>query len=120
MQKRSRKHKLLFDANMPNRKYFPTLNERFDVKHIQEDLSKYNIPDPEVYQLAISLNRILVTQNVKHFRTLAGKKQDFGIIGIDSNLPPSQIDKKLTAFLVRHTQQSLTGKFINLSGETEI
>jgi hypothetical protein len=105
---------------MPNRKYFPTLNERFDVKHIQEDFNKYNVPDPDVYRLAVSLNRILITQNVKHFRILAGTQADCGIIGIDSNLPPAQIDKKLTAFLVRHTQRSLAGKFVSLTGETEI
>jgi hypothetical protein len=90
------------------------------VKHIQEDFNKYNVPDPDVYRLAVSLNRILITQNVKHFRILAGTQADCGIIGIDSNLPPAQIDKKLTAFLVRHTQRSLAGKFVSLTGETEI
>lgn len=120
MQKSPRKHKLLFDANMPHRKYFPTLNERFDVKHLQEDFHIYGIPDTEVYRLAVSQNRIIVTQNSKDFRGLAGTRQDCGIIGIDSNLPPAQNDKKLTAFLIKHTTKSLAGNFIPFSGETEV
>lgn len=120
MQKPPRKHKLLFDANMPHRKYFPTLNERFDVKHLQEDFHIYGIPDTQVYQLAVSKDRIIVTQNSKDFRTFAGTRQDRGIIGIDSNLPPAQTDKKLTAFLINHSAKSLAGKFVTFSGETKI
>ena len=119
MPKHPRKHKLLFDANMSARKYFPKLNKRFDIKHIQMDLNKYGISDPEVYKIAVSLNRVLITQNVKHFRPLAGSLSDCGIIGIDSNLPASQIDKKLIAFFVKHTPQSLAKKFFSITGETK-
>src|SRR5690348_5531138 len=95
------KHKLLFDENMPNRIFFPHLNSRFDVKHIRDDFQQGGLDDPKVYDVAVAHQRILVTYNVKHFRPLAGRKHDVGIIGISANLPLSQVDTKLTALLTR-------------------
>ena len=52
------KHKLLLDENMSFRTAFPSLNSKFDVKHIEDDLKQGGLPDPDVYQLAVKLNRI--------------------------------------------------------------
>lgn len=114
------KHRLLLDENMPHRSEFPILNSKFDVKHIEDDLGKGGLADPDVYQLAVDQNRILVTFNSKHFRTRAGTKADAGIIGISANLPPSQADTKLTALLTRSTPNALQGKFTPLTWETEV
>jgi Domain of unknown function (DUF5615) len=81
------KHKLLLDENMPLRSDFTNLNGKFDVTYIEDDLKKDGLDDPDVYQLAVDQKRILVTFNSKHFRTLAGKKNDAGIIGVSANLP---------------------------------
>src|SRR5687767_4890465 len=97
MPKRFYKHKLLLDENMPHRTAFPHLNSLFDVKHVADDFKHSGLDDPAVYQLAIDQKRILVTYNIKHFRTLAGSRGDAGIIGVSANLPPSQVDTKLTA-----------------------
>ncbi len=42
------KHKLLFDEGFPPRWLFPRVNERFDVKHIKDDLRKIGLPDTQV------------------------------------------------------------------------
>jgi hypothetical protein len=113
------KHKLLLDENMPHRTEFPSLNSKFDVKHIEDDLGKGGLADPDVYQLAVDQKRVLVTFNSKHFRKLAGSKEDAGIIGVSANMPSTQTDTKLTALLMRSTPNALHGKFTPLTGETE-
>jgi predicted nuclease of predicted toxin-antitoxin system len=114
------KHKVLFDENLPNRLTFPRLNEAFDVKHLRDDFKQAGMDDPDVYELAVSQQRILVTYNSKHFRSLAGRKQDAGIIGISASLSPAQVDTKLTALLRKSTPHAFAGKFTALTGETDI
>jgi hypothetical protein len=53
MPKRSYKHTLLLDENMPHRTAFLVLNSQFDVKHVAGDLKQSGLPTPDVYQLAI-------------------------------------------------------------------
>src|SRR3989442_15592568 len=103
MPKGFHKHKVIFDENMPDRAIFPRLNSRFDVKHVRDDLKQGGTPDADVYNLAVSQQRILVTYNIKHFRSLAGSKKDAGIIGISPNLTPSQVDTRLTSLLTKST-----------------
>lgn len=107
------KHKILFDENMSPRTDFPRLNHNFNVKHIDHDLNKGGATDPEVYKLAVLQNRILLTLNIKHFIPLAGTKPDAGIIGVPPHWTPTQLDSKLTAFLMKHTPASLQKKFIS-------
>ena len=120
MPKRFHKHKLLLDENMPHRTDFLALNSLFDVKHLVDDFKHGGLPDPQVYQLAVEQNRILVTYNTKHFRPLAGSKKDAGIIGVSANLPLPQVDSKLAALLTKSTPHTLARKFTPLTGETEL
>jgi hypothetical protein len=53
--------------------------------------------------------------NIKHFRQLAGTRNDAGIIGIPPHLTSSQVDTKLTALLTKSTPNALQGKYIPLS-----
>jgi hypothetical protein len=119
MPKGFHKHKLLLDENMPLRSDFPTLNSKFDVKHLAADLRQSGLADSDVYQLAVDHKRILVTYNSKHFRKLAGSKDDAGIIGVSASLPSVQVDTKLTALLMKSTPRALEKKFTPLTGETE-
>lgn len=114
MPKAFYKHKVLLDENFPYRIYFPLLNKQLDVKNIREDLKKSGITDHHVYELAILSGRIIVTFNIKHFRPLAGRKKDVGIIGISANMLAPQIDKKLTALLKSRSPKSLAGKYTAL------
>ncbi len=119
MTKRFYKHKLLLDENFPVRKHFPTLNRRFDVKHVGADLNLDGLSDPEVYILARKEKRLVVTRNIKHFRELALSSGETGVIGVSENLTFKQVDKKLAALLNKSTQKSLLGKLTIISGETE-
>ena len=120
MPKRFHKHKLLLDENMRPRTRFPRLNSRFDVKHIQEDFKQGSLPDPEAYRLAVKQHRILVTNNSKDFRHLAGTMPDAGIIGVSAAMSVNQIDLKLTGLLMKATPKFLQGEFISLTSETKV
>jgi len=113
------KHNVLLDENFSSRSKFPRLNGLFDVKHVRDDLKGSGLSDPKVYVLAVKQERILVTFNAKDFSKLAGTQPDKGIIGVSTSLSKEQIDKKLTALLVKSTSNALAGKFTSLTGETE-
>ena len=101
MSKPFYKHKLLLDEHLFSRRFFPLLNERFDVKHIKEDLRHGGMGDPDIYELAVSQGRIILTSNVKDFRFLL-RETSPGVIGIPEAWSASRIDTKLTALLMRH------------------
>ena len=115
--KRFHKHKLLLDENFPIRTHFPTLNRRFDVKHVGANLNLEGLSDPKVYALARKEGRLVVTRNIKDFKELALMSNDAGVIGISPNLTFEQVDKKLTALLNKSTKKSLFGKLTTISGE---
>lgn len=71
MPRKFYKHKLLLDEGFHLRSRFPILNNRFDLKHVSADYHKSSLPDPKVYELAISEERLLVTYNIKDFIGLA-------------------------------------------------
>ncbi len=114
MPKKFHKHKLLLDENMPNRRTFPRLNMLFDVKHIRDDFKGAGISDQQVYEIAEQSKRLIITYNVKHFKILAGKSQETGIIGVSPHLLPHQIDAKLTALLRNSSERALFGKYTSL------
>lgn len=115
---RPSKRKILLDEGLPYKKYLPRLNARHDIKHIKEDLKKDKIPDEEVYKIAKKLKRILVVFNIRHYKDLASKSKETGIIGVSQKMPLEQIDNKLLALLNRSKGKSLYGKFTAITGET--
>lgn len=117
--KRLYKHKLLLDENFPIRKYLPTLNRKFDIKHLVADLSQEGLSDPKVYSLARKEKRIIVTRNIKDFEELALTSKETGVIGVSQNLTFKQVDIKLAALLNKSTKKSLLGKITRISGETQ-
>jgi predicted nuclease of predicted toxin-antitoxin system len=110
------KHKTLLDEQISPRQYFPWLNERFDTKHIKHDLNLASLPDPEVYELARSQGRIILTKNVKDFRALL-RKDSPGIIGIPEAWSNHRIDTKLTALLMKHGPNNFKGRLYSLAAE---
>src|SRR6266571_2463104 len=111
MTRRAYKHKLLLDEGFPPRSYFPTLNQRFDVKHIKDDLRRIGLPDEQIYEIAKEMKRLIVTYNARDFRRLAHKSQDTGVIGVGALVPYSHIDKKLTSLLTKSGPSALLGKY---------
>jgi predicted nuclease of predicted toxin-antitoxin system len=104
------KHKTLLDENLYHRRSYPLLNEHFDVKHIKHDLRLGGLDDPEIYELAVSQGRIILTKNVKDFRPLL-REDSPGIIGIPDTWAPSRIDTKLTALLMRYGPNYFRGRY---------
>lgn len=100
---------------MPERQAFPHLNERFDVKHLRDDLNEGGLKDHEVYALAKKQKRLLVTYNVKDFKHRISQTDTTGVIGVSANLPPQQADTKLTSLLTRSSEKALFGKYTPLS-----
>ncbi len=80
MTKRFYKYKILLDENMPPRSDLPRLNKHFNVKHVDHDLGQGGASDENIYMLAVSQKRVILTHNIKHFLSLAGTRDDAGII----------------------------------------
>ena len=62
MATRFYKHKLLLDENMPRRTYFPSLNARFDVKHIALDYKQRGLPGEAVNEENISKHEVAAVE----------------------------------------------------------
>jgi predicted nuclease of predicted toxin-antitoxin system len=108
------KHKLLFDENMPPRTQYPRLNEHFDVKHVSHDYQKAGATDAEVYQLACTQGRMIITINRDDFTKLVGSKADFGVIALPDGPAATRTDTKLTALLMRHGPNYFQGRVHSL------
>jgi|SRR3989344_7412856 len=118
MARRFHKHKLLLDEGFPVRSYFPLLNRRFDVKHISQDFKQVSLSDKQVHQFAADHKRIVVTLNIKDFKPLSPTNKNTGVIGVSANLPYDQVDKKLTALLIKSNKRQFLGKLTIISGES--
>lgn len=110
------KHKLLLDENVYPRQAYPKLNHDFDVKHVAYDLHNAGIGDPEVYNLATALGRIVITANGRHFRPLVGQDK-VGVIDVPADWPPIKVDTKLVALLKRHGASYFSGQYRTLATE---
>lgn len=117
MPRKFHKHKLLLDEGFHLRTRLPILNSRFDVKHVAGDYKLTGLSDLQVYDRSEKENRLLVTYNIKDFIELAQTGSKIGIIGVSPNLSLEQIDKKLTALLMKSTKKALVGKLTIISGE---
>jgi len=62
--RRCHRHRLLLKLETPDdgrEEQEATVNQRFDIKHVKDDLRKIGLPDGEVYALAVQLKRLIVT-----------------------------------------------------------
>lgn len=87
MARKFHRHKLLLDEGFPIRSYFPFLNSRFDIKHITRDFKKVGLSDSQVRLFAAEHDRIVVTLNIKDFKSLVPINKTTGVIGVSANLP---------------------------------
>lgn len=118
MPKRFHKHKVLLDENMPARRLLKRLNQHFDVKHIRDDLRHGALDDPDVYQLATTQGRIVVTFNGRDFRSLVGAlHNDPGVIDVPDGWTASHIDTKLTTLLMQNGPSYFARQYRTLAAE---
>lgn len=113
-RKKFYKHKLLLDEQFPLRHFFPRTNAKFDLKHLVGDFHRSGLSDQEVYQFALTQERLTVTLNIKHFQKLINESDLTGIIGVTGNLKFDQIDKKLSSLLLRSGKKELYGKLTKI------
>ena len=100
-----RKHpqpKLILDENLAPRERYKKSNRLFNLKHIEHDYHKKESPDEEIYTIAQSENRIIVTSDKYDFRRIRKKRKDFDknsptIIAVSMRLNPKDSDKKLVS-----------------------
>jgi hypothetical protein len=97
-------------GHLPPRRFLSRLNAHFDVKHIKHDLHHGGMDDPDIYELAGTLGRIILTINVKDFRPLLRDNAP-GVIGIPEGWSAPRIDTKLTAFLMHHSPAYFRGRY---------
>jgi predicted nuclease of predicted toxin-antitoxin system len=94
------KPKLLIDECLPPRQNFPSLNNCCDVKHIIGDYKMGGANDTAVYDKARSVDRILITLNIKDFRPMIEQERNLpSIIGVSPRLSNEQIDNKVSSFV---------------------
>ncbi len=109
------KHRLLLDEGLYPRKLLTRANNRHNLRHIKHDLNRAGIKDLQVYEIAVSQKRIIVTYNVRDFKKLSKKSEGSGVIGVSQGLTPEQLDTKLNALLSKNSEKSLFGKYTPLS-----
>jgi hypothetical protein len=88
------------------------------VKQVQDDLQQGALEDPDVYQLARTQSRIVITFNGRHFRPLVGTlPDDPGVIDAPASWRNTQLDTKLTALLMHHGARYFAGHYRTLATE---
>lgn len=106
------KHKLLLDEGLFPRNILHRTNNRHNLKHVKHDFNKGGASDSEVYEIAKSDKRIIVTYNTDDFRSLAMQSKDSGVIGVTQGITPDQLDKKLNSLLNKNSEKSFFGRGI--------
>lgn len=115
--RRVEKPKLLLDEGMPPRRHLHNLNQYCDTRHIKQDFRLGGKSDELVYKVACEEERILVTFNIKDFRSLL-QTGGASIIGLSANLTNHQIDSKLTSLVKQLRPAQFHGQFFIVTGET--
>lgn len=115
MTQKHYRHKLILDEGVESRRFFPQLNNLFNVRHITQDYKFTGLSDSDVHAIAVKEKRIIITYNIKDFKPLAIKSKQSGVVGITMNTSPELIDKKLVALFRRAAPKELYGKFTSLN-----
>jgi len=117
MSPKLHKHKLLLDEGLYPRKYLRRVNNRYDLKHIKHDLHKGGISDKQIYDIAKEQKRLIITYNIRDFKSMANKSKNTGVIGVTQSLTPEQLDAKLNSLLSKSSEKSFYGKYTPVSYE---
>lgn len=104
----------MLDSAFAKPELFPRLKKKANLAHAVHD---YNLSpqaeDEEIYQKAMDENRFVLTINFKDFRKLV-KRGKSGIIGIESQLSNSDIDKLVSEFISEKDPEEYKGKAVKI------
>lgn len=111
---RKKKFRLLLDSAFAKPGSFPRLKKKANLTHTVHDFAmSFQAEDEEIYQKAISENRIVLTINFKDFRRLV-KKGKPGILGIESQLTNNDIDQIVSDFISDKNPEDFRGKAVKI------
>ena len=115
--KKKQKFRILLDSAFAQPKRFPRLSKKCNLKHPVHDYGfSPQTSDEDIYQLAIKTGRFVLTINFQDFKKLIKKNQP-GIIGIESQLTNEEIDPYVIKFLSNKDPQDYLGKALRLTEE---
>ena len=113
-QVKKKKFKLLLDSAFAKPEFFPQLKKKANLAHTVHDLGlSTQAEDEEIYQRAVKEDRFVLTVNFKDFKKLV-KKDEPGIIGIESHLANQEIDKLVSDFISGKDPEDFVGKAIKI------
>lgn len=116
-----RRFKLLLDEGLSPKNKYPILNNRHNVKHLKHDLKQGGIEDIPVYKLATNEKRLIITFNLKHYKPMAQKNKQTGVIGLSPHLVlDDYIDSRVNALLSKKISSQLYGHFNLIKHQKEI
>ena len=110
--KKVKKFRLLLDAAFARPQVFARLSKKANISHVVWDFRKSGqVSDEEIYQLATTEKRFVVTINYSDFKKLI-KPGRAGVIGVPSYLANEEIDKLLADFISGKDPQEFLGKAV--------
>lgn len=108
--RKKRKFRLLLDSAFAKPEAFLNLKKKAKLIHPVHDLGlSPQTEDKDLYERAINGGMFILTINFKDFKKLV-KKGKPGVIGIDSQLSNTEIDKKVSKFLSDKDPDDYLGK----------
>lgn len=111
---KKKKFRLLLDSAFAKPESFPRLRKKVNLAHIVHDYAmSVQAEDEEIYQKAVSENRIVLTINLKDFKKLVKKRQP-GILGIESQLTNKEIDQIVSDFISDKNPEDFRGKAVKI------
>ena len=111
---KKKKFRLLLDSAFAKPGSFPRLKKKANLAHTVHDYTMSpQVEDEEIYQKAISENRIVLTINFKDFRRLVRKGQP-GVLGIESQLTNNDIDQIVSDFISNKDPEDFRGKAVKI------
>lgn len=117
-KRKFQRYKLLLDEMFPQCSKLPMLNSHYDLKHVKHDYNLGGKEDKIVFEKAKKEKRILVTKNLKNFKSFRLSKET-GIITISDKLLASDLDKKLYSQLKGHSKNYFYGENRRITSETK-
>lgn len=106
---RKKRFRILLDEMMAPREKYPLINSRHDIKHIVHDFHQKSAQDIEIIQLAKEENRIIITENIRHFEESC-KLYGVDMIGVTASMLPEILDKQINAKLNHRKTEKMEGK----------
>ena len=115
-RKKQTKFRLLFDENFSPKPLKRLKKAGHNIKYAGTPQRRQSLTDRQVFDWACEEKRLIVTRNTKDFRRFMQmrKATATGILSLSPNLKPQEIDKLLTNFLAKSSENKLYGEITTI------